>query len=408
MDTWKALPSNSRVVVAMSGGVDSSVAAAILVEQGCVVVGITMKNFCYSEVPEEHAGAACCSLEAIEDARTVARRLGIVHHVLDFEGPFREAVMDPFMAEYAAGRTPNPCVRCNRFVRFPQLWRKARLLGAEGVATGHYARSVIVEDDRVELRRPVDRAKDQTFYLWGLSRALAERALFPLGELTKVQVRARAAELGLGTAEKPESQDICFIPDGDLKGYLAREAEARPALAAAGRFVPGPIRDREGRELGTHPGSGYFTVGQRRGLAVAAGEPLYVTVIGADNELVVGTSDELLAEGLDAEDVNWLLGSAELPLREFRAQVQIRYRGAAAPARVEPLPGRRALVRFDEPQRAVAPGQSAVFYLGDRLIGGGTIGRVLDGGIPLDQSVNGESGCRTDLNTSSQIGLQIV
>ena len=372
-DTWKELEPGTRVVVAMSGGVDSSVAAAILVERGCDVVGVTMKNFCYSEVPEEHAAAACCSLEAIEDAPAVARRLGIVHHVLDFEGPFREAVMDPFVTEYAAGRTPNPCVRCNRFVRFPQLWRKTRLLGAEGVATGHYARAVIMEGDRVELRRPVDRAKDQTFYLWGLSRTLLERALFPLGEMKKDQVRARAAELGLATAEKPESQDICFIPDGDLKGFLAREAAARPALAAAGRFARGPIRDREGRELGTHPGSAYFTVGQRRGLGITAGEPLYVTGIGEDNELVVGPADELLAGGLEAEDVNWLLDSAELSSGEFRAGVQIRYRSAPASATVARGPGRTLSVRFDLPQRAVAPGQSAVVYQGDRVLGGGTI-----------------------------------
>jgi tRNA-specific 2-thiouridylase len=372
-DSWKDLAPGARVVVAMSGGVDSSVAAAILVEQGCDVVGVTMKNFCYSEVPAEHATAACCSLEAIEDARSVARGLGIAHHVLDFEGPFREAVMDPFLAEYAAGRTPNPCVRCNRFVRFPQLWRKARLLGAEGVATGHYARALTVEGDRVELRRPVDRAKDQTFYLWGLSPALLERALFPLGELTKDDVRALAAELGLATAEKPESQDICFIPDGDLKGFLTREAAARPALAAAGRFAPGPIRDGEGRELGTHPGSAYFTIGQRRGLGVAAGEPLYVTGIGEDNELVVGSADELLAGGLEAEDVNWLLDSEELPREEFRAAVQIRYRGAPAPATVAQGPGRTFSARFDAPQRAVAPGQSAVVYRGDRVLGGGTI-----------------------------------
>lgn len=372
-DTWKDLSPGARVVVAMSGGVDSSVAAALLVEQGRDVIGVTMKNFCYGEVPAEHAAAACCSLEAIEDARAVARRLGIAHHVLDFEGPFREAVMDPFVAEYAAGRTPNPCVRCNRFVRFPQLWRKARLLGAEAVATGHYARAVTVEDGRVELRRPVDRAKDQTFYLWGLSRALLERALFPLGELTKGEVRRRAAELGLETAEKPESQDICFIPDGDLRGFLAREVSARPALAAAGRLAPGPILDRDGRELGIHPGSAYFTIGQRRGLGIAAGEPLYVTGIGADNELLVGTREELLSGGLEAEDVNWLLDSDELPQHEFQAQVQIRHRGTAAPGRIEPLPARRARVRFVEPQRAVAPGQSAVIYQGDRVLGGGTI-----------------------------------
>jgi tRNA-specific 2-thiouridylase len=373
IDTWKSIPPGARVVVAMSGGVDSSVAAAILVERDCDVVGVTMKNFCYSEVPEEHAAAACCSLEAIEDARSVACRLGIPHHVLDFEGPFREAVMDPFVAEYAAGRTPNPCVRCNRFVRFPQLWRKARLVGAEGVATGHYARAVTLEDGRVELRRPIDRAKDQTFYLWGLSRALLERALFPLGELTKGEVRRRAAGLGLENAEKSESQDICFIPDGDLRGFLAREASARPALAAAGRFEPGPIRDRDGHEIGTHPGSAFFTIGQRRGLGIAAGEPLYVTVIGEGNAVVVGPEPDLLSGGLEAEDVNWLVAPEKLPEGEFGAEVQIRYRSAPAPATVEARPGRTIRVRFEEPQRAVAPGQSAVVYQGDRVLGGGTI-----------------------------------
>ncbi|MGH7572271.1 MAG: tRNA 2-thiouridine(34) synthase MnmA [Gemmatimonadota bacterium] len=376
-DTWKDLSPGTRVVVAMSGGVDSSVAAAILVERGCEVVGVTMKNFCYSEVPEEYAAVACCSLEAIEDARAVARRLGIVHHVLDFEGPFREAVMEPFVAEYAAGRTPNPCVRCNRFVRFPQLWRKARLLGAKAVATGHYARAVAGDGDgadgRVELRRPIDRAKDQTFYLWGLTRPLLERALFPLGEMTKDEVRERARALGLSTAEKPESQDICFVPDGDLHGFLEREAAARPALAAAGRFEPGPIRDRDGQELGTHPGSAFFTVGQRRGLGLAAGEPLYVTAIEDDNTLVVGPAEDLLADGLEAEDVNWLVTPDELPDGEFRAEVQIRYRSAPAAATIAPNPRGTAKIRFDAPQRAVAPGQSAVVYHGDRVLGGGTI-----------------------------------
>ncbi|MGH7563287.1 MAG: MnmA/TRMU family protein, partial [Gemmatimonadota bacterium] len=289
--------------------------------------------------------------------------------------------------EYAAGRTPNPCVRCNRFVRFPKLWRKARLLGADAVATGHYARAVrtpsakredaITHGGRVggpvELRRPADRAKDQTVYLWGLSRPLLERALFPLGEMTKDEVRERARALGLATAEKPESQDICFIPDGDLHGFLGREAAARPALAAAGRFEPGPIRDRGGRELGTHPGSAFFTVGQRRGLGIALGEPLYVTAIEDDNVLVVGPEEDLLADGLEAEDVNWVVAPGELPDGEFRAAAQIRYRSAPAPATVAPGAGRTAKIRFDAPQRAVAPGQSAVFYDGDRLLGGGTI-----------------------------------
>lgn len=375
MDTWRDLKPGTRIVAAMSGGVDSSVATSMLVERGLDVIGITMKNFCYSEVPEEYADAACCSLAAIEDARGVARKLGIVHHVLDFEGPFRQAVMDPFVAEYAAGRTPNPCVRCNRLVRFPGLWRTARLLGAVGVATGHYARAVRPADGGpVELGRPTDRAKDQTFYLWGMSVQLLERAFFPLGQLTKGDVRARAEELGFNTADKPESQDICFIPDGDLRGFLARYQKAHPEVATGDRFVPGAIRMASGERVGTHVGSGFYTVGQRRGLGVTATEPLYVTTIEESNTLIVGAEDELYQCGLATEETNWLGEPAAEP---FRADVQIRYRSEPAPAEIRPLPGRRAEVRFEHPQRAVAPGQSAVFYVGDRLLGGGTIARAL-------------------------------
>ena len=382
-DTWQDVVPGTRVVVAMSGGVDSSVAAALLVERGSDVIGITMKNFCYAEVPEERAAAACCSLEAIEDARSVARGLGIRHHVLDFEGPFREAVIDPFVEEYAAGRTPNPCVRCNRFVRFPRLWRKARLLGADFVATGHYARAVRdagIEVDgaaeppaggEVRLLRPADRAKDQTFYLWGLGRPLLERSLFPLGELAKKAVRERAGGLGLASAERPESQDICFIPDGDLRGFLARHHAERPELAA-GRFAPGPVLSSAGERLGTHAGSAYLTVGQRRGVGVTAERPLYVTHVGADNTIVAGGEEELYADALEADDLNWLV---DPPAGPIAVQAQIRYRSTAAAAELTPGLARTASVRFDEPQRAIAPGQSVVFYDGDQLLGGGTIRR---------------------------------
>jgi tRNA-specific 2-thiouridylase len=375
-DSWMDLAPGTRVVVAMSGGVDSSVAAALLVERGMDVIGITMKNFCYANVPAESAAAACCSIEAIEDARAVARRLDVPHHVLDFEGPFREAVMDPFVAEYAAGRTPNPCVRCNRFVRFPQLWRKARLLGTEAVATGHYARAMRNGSAEFELLRPKDRAKDQTFYLWGLTPPLLERAVFPLGELTKDEVRGKARALGLEVADKRESQDICFIPDGDLRGFLDRYREERPDVAGGERFRPGPIRNMAGATIGEHPGSGFFTVGQRRGLALAGQEePLYVVAIEEENTVVVGTERDLDAPGLEAEEMNWLVEPAGGG--ELRAGVQIRYRSAAAPARVVPLPDRAARIHFDVPQRAIAPGQSVVLYDEDRVLGGGTIARAL-------------------------------
>lgn len=370
-DTWKDLAPGTRVVVAMSGGVDSSVAAALLAERGCDVIGITMKNFCYSEVPEEHAAAACCSLEAIEGARSVAREIGIRHHILDFEGPFRTAVIDPFVEEYAAGRTPNPCVRCNRLVRFPRLWAKARLLGAEFVATGHYARAV-GSGGEVRLLRPTDRGKDQTFYLWGLGRPLLERSLFPLGGMLKDEVRRRARALGLDTADRPESQDICFIPDGDLRGFLERHRAERPEIAE-GRFEEGPVTSTTGERLGTHPGSAFFTVGQRRGLGIAGGRPLYVTAIEAANTLVAGDVEDLYANELEAEDVNWLVDPP--PGAAFRAAAQIRYRSPAGGAIVTPGPARTVRVRFDEPQRAIAPGQSVALYDGDRLLGGGTIAR---------------------------------
>jgi tRNA-specific 2-thiouridylase len=359
----------------MSGGVDSSVAAALLAREGWDVVGITMRNFCYGDLPAG-SGTGCCSLEAIEDARRVAEDVGFPHYVLDFEEDFGRAVVDDFVREYAAGRTPNPCVRCNRLVRFPRLFARARALGAERLATGHYARVGRGATGRPVILRGADRAKDQSYYLWGLTPRVLERTLFPVGGFTKAEVRAAAAGLGLEVADKPESQEVCFIPDGDLRGFLEREAAARDLPGAAlARFGPGPAVAASGEPLGTHPGTAWLTVGQRRGVGLALGEPRYVVALREPNTAVLGTRADLAAGGCDLAEVNWTGG--EPPARSFEAEVQVRHRSPAVPARVEVLSRGSARVRFDGPVTAVAPGQSAAVYRGEELLGGGVIQEAL-------------------------------
>lgn len=355
----------------MSGGVDSSVAAAVLTQQGHEVIGVTMKNFCYSELPEGSAAASCCSIDAIEDARRVAHRFGFPHYVLDFEDAFGRAVVDDFVDEYAAGRTPNPCVRCNRLVRFPHLHARVRAFGAEALATGHYARTRLGADARPRLLRGADRAKDQSYYLWGLTGKLLERTLFPVGHLRKPQVRKLAAELGIEVAEKPESMEVCFIPDGDLRGFLRREVARRPLPEAAReRFTPGPVVSTTGRPLGVHPGSAFLTIGQRRGVGLAAGEPRYVVGF-AGNAVVVGTREDLLATGCVIGEVSWIAGAA--PDTEFDAEVQVRHRQPPVPCRVALEDGGRVHIDFAEPIPAVTPGQSAALYRGEEVLGGGII-----------------------------------
>jgi tRNA-specific 2-thiouridylase len=349
-----------RVVVAMSGGVDSSVAAGLLAREGHEVIGITMRLW-----TEEDSGAArhhkrCCSVEDTDDARAAADALGIRHYVLNLEREFKEEVVDRFVQEYSRGRTPNPCLSCNDKVKFRPLLEHALALGADYLATGHYAR--VRQGQEAELWRAVDPGKDQSYVLYTLGQDELTRTLFPVGEYPKEEIRRLAREWSLPNADKPDSADICFIPGGDYRAFV-RE---RVAVTA------GSIVDTAGREIGEHGGIVDYTVGQRRGIpARGTAEPLFV--VGIDhtkNRVVVGSHDELMATGLVADELSFVNGqpaSGERPV-----QARIRYRSPAFPATLR-VDGEKAYVRFETPQRAVTPGQAVVFYDGERVLGGGTI-----------------------------------
>ena len=359
-DSWAA-PDALRgrtVLLAMSGGVDSSAAAVLLQQRGARVLGITLKNFCYTDV-EAAGDTSCCSLGHVLDARAVCDRLGIEHFLLDVTHDFGTRVIERFVAEYDAGRTPNPCVDCNQSVRFPVLVQRAQALGAELVATGHYARSGRDAHGRVFLRRGADASKDQSYFLHGVDAACLERSVFPLGDLHKSEVRAVATAAGLPVASKSESQEICFLPTGDRRSFLEKHGAPRA----------GAVVDLHGHELGRHDGIGFFTVGQRRGLQVAVGHPLYVHHIEpATHTVVVGDESSLWSHGVEL-DTFWERADAAA----HDLTVQLRYRSAPAPlAGWEPTPD-GARLRFVSPQRAVAPGQAAVLYDGDVVVGGGRI-----------------------------------
>jgi tRNA-specific 2-thiouridylase len=351
-----------RVVVAMSGGVDSSVTAALLKEEGHEVIGISMQVWDHSRFSGESFGS-CCSLDDIHDARRVAEQLDIPFYVVNFEEEFQQLVIDDFVAEYFRGRTPNPCVRCNQRVKFELLLRKAGELGADFLATGHYARIERDDSGLCRLLTGVDRGKDQSYFLFTLTQQQLSRTLFPLGGMTKPEVRRLAARFALRVAEKGESQEICFIPDNDYVRFL--EEERAPGL------LSGTIVDSRGKVLGTHDGTYRYTVGQRKGLGIAHPQPLYVLRVDAERrEVVVGERDELESAGLTAGNINWIVSPPTAP---FEATCKIRYRHQPVPCRVEPLPEHRAEVRFLEREKSVTPGQAVVFYDGDIVLGGGWI-----------------------------------
>jgi tRNA-specific 2-thiouridylase len=347
-----------RVVAAMSGGVDSSVTAALLREQGHEVVGVTLQLW------PKQTGGGCCGLDAIEDARRVAYRLGILHYVMDVRRAFEDAVVEDFCAEYARGRTPNPCVVCNNAIKWGALLDRARELDAEVVATGHYARLEHDENSALMMKKGRDAAKDQSYFLCRLTREQLEHALFPVGGLTKRQVREKAVALGLPVADRPESQEICFVPEDDYTGFLTERT--------GNSGVPGPIVDLNGRVLGEHKGIASYTVGQRHGLGLAAGKPLYVISIdAASNTVTVGGREDTFSPGLTAGHFNWLL--PEAPIFPLEAEVKVRSRAAAVRGKIESASGGTVRVTFAEPQMAVTPGQTVAFYRGETVIGGAVI-----------------------------------
>lgn len=355
----------SKVVVGMSGGVDSSVAAWLLQQQGYEVIGVTMQIW-QDEEPEQSAeNGGCCGLRAVEDARKVAWKLGIPHYVMNFKKEFKEKVIDYFVEEYVRGRTPNPCIACNRFVKWEALLTRSLGLGADFIATGHYARIGQLENGRFTLRVSASAAKDQTYALYNLTQDQLSHTLMPVGAYPKDEIRRIAERLGLSVAHKADSQEICFIPDHDYAGFIRRQ---RKTAAEPGNFV-----DTEGNVLGTHKGIIHYTIGQRKGLGLSLGRPAFVAAIRTDtNEVVIGTSQEVFTDRLICDKLNWMAIDG-LHGQERQVLAKIRYSHKGALCRIREIGEGQVECRFQEPVRAVTPGQAVVFYQEDYVIGGGTI-----------------------------------
>mgnify|MGYP000438844761 FL=1 len=351
-----------KVLIAMSGGVDSSVAAFLMKEQGCQCIGATMKLFHNEDIGVKRT-KTCCSLEDVEDARSVAFRLGIPYYVFNFSDDFKGQVIDRFIAAYERGATPNPCIDCNRYLKFERLYERARILGCDAIVTGHYAR-IEQENGRWLLKKSLDESKDQSYVLYSLTQEQLAHTRLPLGAMHKSETRRIAEEQGFYNADKPDSQDICFVPDGDYAGFIARFTGHD---CPAGDFV-----DEDGHVLGQHKGIVHYTVGQRKGLGIAADAPLYVKQIdAASNRVVLSGNESLFSRELTANDFNWI--AYDVPPRELCATARVRYHQREQAATVTVLGDGRVHLVFDEPQRAITPGQAVVLYDGDTVLGGGTI-----------------------------------